>query len=46
MIQNIRNVPEWYEAVVKQAEEQGITVEENLRINAIYVIENEEKNNP
>ena len=46
IIQNIRNVPEWYDAVVKQAEEQGITVEENLRINAIYVIQHEENNNP
>ena len=38
----IRDNPEWYEAIVKQAKERGLTVEENLRRNAIYVLE---KNN-
>ena len=44
----IRNNAEWYEAIVKQAKERGLTVEENLRRNAIYVIRSKkekEKNN-
>ena len=45
-IQAIRNIPEWYDAVVKQAEELGLTIEENLRRNAIYLIQIDEKNNP
>lgn len=36
----IRNNADWYEAVVKQAEQHHLTVEENLRINAIYYLEN------
>ena len=40
----IRNNPEWYEAIVKQAKERGLTVEENLRRNAVYVIEKEKNN--
>ena len=36
----IRNNAAWYEAVVKQAEQHHLTVEENLRINAIYYLEN------
>lgn len=36
--EEIRRDKPWFEAVVKQAENKGITVEENLRINAIYVI--------
>jgi hypothetical protein len=43
-IEAIRNNPEWYDAIVKQAKERGLTVEENLRRNAIYVIEKEKKN--
>lgn len=46
MIQAIRDVPEWYDAVVKQAEELGLTTEENLRRNAIYIIRSKEKKNP
>lgn len=42
-IQQIKNNPQWYDVVVKQAEERGLTVEENLRRNAIYVIEQEIK---
>ena len=40
----IRDNAEWYEAIVKQAKERGLTVEENLRRNAVYVIEKEKKN--
>ena len=36
----IKSNPEWYDAIVKQAEERGIGVEENLRNNAIYVLNN------
>lgn len=46
MMQAIRNVPEWYEAVAKQAKERGLTTEENLRRNAIYVIQLNEDSNP
>ena len=46
MMESIRNNAQWYEAVEKQAKERGITVEENLRRNAIYAIRNREKANP
>lgn len=45
-MQEIHDVPEWYDAVVKQAKELGLTTEENLRRNAIYVIRSREKKNP
>lgn len=37
IIENIKEKPEWYASVVKQAEERGISVEDNLRSNAEYV---------
>ena len=43
-METIRNNPEWYKAIVKQAKERGLTVEENLRRNAVYVIEKEKEN--
>ena len=46
MMQSIRNTPEWYDAVAKQAKERGLTTEENLRKNAIYVLQLNESNNP
>ena len=46
MMQTIRNVPGWYDAVVKQAKECGLTTEENLRRNAIYVIQSNENKKP
>ena len=46
MMQTIRNVPEWYDAVIKQAKERGLTTEENLRRNAIYVIQSNENKKP
>lgn len=39
IIENIKSNPEWYQQVAKQAEQRGITVEENLRNNAEYVLE-------
>ena len=44
MMKTIRNNPEWYDAVIKQAKERGLTTEENLRLNAIYVIQSKENN--
>ena len=35
----IKKDPRWYEAVVKQAEERHLSVEENLWLNAIYFSE-------
>lgn len=46
LIQQIRDMPEWYDAMVKQAKELGITTEENLRRNAIYVLRSREKKSP
>lgn len=47
-MQQIRDNKKWFEAVEKQAEQQGMTAEENLRRNAIYVIkaEKQKQNNP
>lgn len=39
IVEHIKSIPEWYDAVVKQAEENGIPVEQNLRINAQWVYE-------
>ena len=39
VIQMIRDNEDWMKAVEKQAEERGLTVEQNLRRNAIYVLE-------
>ena len=39
----IKNNPQWYDAIIKQAQERGCTVEENLRNNAIYVLEQNKK---
>lgn len=40
IINNIKNDPAWYKAVQDQAVERGITIEENLRLNATFVYEN------
>ena len=40
VIQEIEVNPEWMESVKRQAEEKGLTLEENLRENAIYVLNN------
>ena len=47
IIKNIIDTPEWLEAIKKQAEELGITAEENIRRNAEYVLKkNKQKKNP
>ena len=43
-MQSIKDNPEWYQAVVDQAKELGLSTEENLRRNAIYVIHSRAKN--
>lgn len=43
IIQNIKKNPDWYQKVVEQAEQHNITVEENLRNNAVYVLQNMKK---
>ena len=39
VIKMIKDNEDWMKAVEKQAEERGLTVEQNLRRNAIYVLE-------
>ena len=38
IIDNILNTPEWLEAIEKQAEEMGLSLEDNIRRNAEYVL--------
>ena len=45
MMKAIRKNPAWYDAVIKQAKERGLTTEENLRLNAIYTIRSKENGN-
>ena len=40
LMQEMRDNDEWYQELVKQAEEKGITIEQSMRNNAIYVLEN------
>lgn len=44
-IEEIKNNKPWYESIVKQAKERNVTVEENLRNNAIYVLEHDKNAN-
>jgi hypothetical protein len=48
VIQRIKNAPEWFESVKQQAEERGVSLDEMLRLNAIYTIRNNQQtsNNP
>jgi hypothetical protein len=39
VIQRIKDHPEWFESVKQQAIERGISLDEMLRLNAIYSIE-------
>ena len=39
MMETIRTTPEWYDFVVEQAEKKNLSIEDNLRINAIYFLE-------
>lgn len=41
---NIRDDGPWYQSIVQQAEERGISVEENLQRNAEYVLYNYKQN--
>lgn len=42
-IQRIKDNPKWMQAIEKQAQERGISIEENLRKNAIYIIKTDQK---
>ena len=43
-IESIRNNEEWLKAIEAQAQERGLSVEENLRLNAIYILEQQKDN--
>ncbi len=49
LMESIKNDPEWYGSIEQQAKERGISIEENLRLNAAYVYQiqknEQEKNN-
>ncbi len=48
IIESIKNDPQWFSTIEQQAQERGISVEENLKQNAAYVYQmqkNEQKNN-
>ena len=48
IMESIKNDPEWYRSIQQQAQERGISVEENLRQHATYVFQiqqNEQDNN-
>lgn len=46
IINSIKENPEWFQAIEQQAKEKGITTEDNLRINAEYVMKsNKEQEN-
>ena len=50
IMESIKNDPQWYDFIQQQAKERGISVEENLKKNAVYVLQmqknEQEKNNP
>lgn len=45
IMRRIMDDPKWMQAVEQQAQERGISVEENLIKNAKYILENEKDNN-
>ena len=45
IMRRIKDDPKWMQAVEQQAQERGISVEENLIKNAKYILENEKDNN-
>ena len=47
IMENIKNNAEWYKLIEQQAADKGISVEENLYLNALYVLQTEKakKNN-
>ena len=49
IMESIKNDPQWYGSIQQQAQERGISVEENLRQNAVYVYQmqkNEQEKQP
>ena len=44
VIHRIKSSPEWFESVKQQAKEKGISLDEMLRLNAIYTIEMDKQN--
>ena len=48
IMESIKSDPNWFKSIQEQAQERGISVEENLRLNAAYVFQmqkNEQDNN-
>ncbi|GAB5417335.1 MAG: sugar O-acetyltransferase [Crocinitomicaceae bacterium] len=43
LMQDIRNTPDWLAKIEKQAKDEGISLEEALRKNAVYMMVQEEK---
>ena len=43
IMESIKNDPQWYGSIQQQAKERGISVEENLRRNAVYVYQTQKK---
>ena len=43
VINAIHNVPEWYESIITKAENNGISVEDQLRLDALWIL-NDNKN--
>ena len=39
IMESIKKDPEWFGVIQQQAQERGISVEENLRLNAAYVFQ-------
>ena len=46
IMESIKDNPEWLRLIEQQAKERGITMEENLRINAEYVLEKKKQKQP
>ena len=46
VMESIKDNPEWLRLIEQQAKERGITMEENLRINAEYILEQKEQKQP
>lgn len=42
LVESIRNTPDWLEKIERQAEAEGISLEEALRNNAVYILTQEE----
>ena len=46
VMESIKDNPEWLRLIEQQAKERGISMEENLRINAEYILEQKEQKQP